>query len=140
MLLPDFNELGDLPLGVHPATIDEVIARFGQAGLQRQLVTKRLLRVFEFAKGTGYLERFVIFGSYVTAKPNPNDVEIVLVMQDDFIGKERPLAIAARSYAGAASIRRERVLDLPERRFAWHRRRVYCWLADQTRRGCTGDY
>ena len=28
--------------------------------------------------------RFVIFGSYITAKPEPNDVDIILVMTDDF--------------------------------------------------------
>lgn len=84
MPLPEFDRAGDLPLGVHQASIDEVIARFGQSTLQRQVVTARLLRVYERASGTGKLERFIIFGSYVTAKPNPNDVDIILVMRDDF--------------------------------------------------------
>jgi len=26
----------------------------------------------------------VIFGSYVTTKPNPNDVDIIMIMRDDF--------------------------------------------------------
>ncbi len=26
----------------------------------------------------------IIFGSYITAKPDPNDVDVVLVMRDDF--------------------------------------------------------
>ncbi|MDI6791732.1 MAG: hypothetical protein QME81_02530 [bacterium] len=30
------------------------------------------------------LERFIIFGSYVTTKPDPNDVDIVIVMRNDF--------------------------------------------------------
>jgi hypothetical protein len=30
------------------------------------------------------LQRFVIFGSYVTAKPNPNDVDVILIMDDAF--------------------------------------------------------
>jgi predicted nucleotidyltransferase len=42
------------------------------------------LRVHELASGTGKLECFIIFGSYVTAKPDPNDVDIILVMRDDF--------------------------------------------------------
>jgi hypothetical protein len=33
---------------------------------------------------TGKLERFVIFGSYITAKPDPHDVDVVLVMKNDF--------------------------------------------------------
>jgi predicted nucleotidyltransferase len=84
MPLPEFNSQGDLPEGVHRATFDETLARFGQGALQRQLVTARLSRIYELARRTGRLERFVIFGSYVTAKPDPNDVDIILVMRDDF--------------------------------------------------------
>ncbi|MCI0388550.1 MAG: hypothetical protein MOB07_07260 [Acidobacteria bacterium] len=84
MPLPEFNSLGDLPEGVHRTTFDEALARFGQGSLQRQRVTARLNRVYELAQKTGKLERFVIFGSYVTAKSDPNDVDIILVMRDDF--------------------------------------------------------
>lgn len=84
MPLPEFNSTGDLPEGVHKASLDEVLARFGQGTPQRQLVTTKLLRLLEMAKRTGKLERFVIFGSYVTAKPAPNDVDVILVMGDDF--------------------------------------------------------
>jgi hypothetical protein len=86
--LPNFNEDGDLPEGVHRATLDEVVARFGQDTLQRRTVTVRLLEVYRLAAATGKLERFVLFGSYVTAKPEPNDVDIILVMRDDFLEPE----------------------------------------------------
>lgn len=84
MSLPAFNSHGDLPEGVHPATLDEVLARFGQGSPQRQTVTARLIRVHQLASATGKLLRFVIFGSYITAKLDPNDVDIILLMQDDF--------------------------------------------------------
>lgn len=84
MTIPEFNAQGDLPLGVHLATIDEVYERFGAITPQRQLVTKRLQRIYELAHRTGKVERFVIYGSYVTAKLAPNDVDIFLVMRDDF--------------------------------------------------------
>jgi hypothetical protein len=84
MPLPEFDSNGDLPIGVHRASLDEVLARFGHDTPQRQLVTARLFRVHELASRTGKLERFIIFGSYVTAKPDPNDVDIILVMRDDF--------------------------------------------------------
>jgi len=86
--LPEFDLEGDLPIGVHRASLDEVIARFGHGTPQRRLVTSQLLRVYELARGTGKLDCFVIFGSYVTAKPNPNDVDIILVMRDDFRQQE----------------------------------------------------
>src|SRR5918912_4338313 len=84
MPLPIFNRAGDLPEGLHQATLDEVITRFGLGTAQRRAVTDRLRRVYELAGGTGKLERFIIFGSYVTSKPAPNDVDILLIMRDDF--------------------------------------------------------
>jgi len=85
MPLSPFDERGDLPVGIHRATLDQVLARFGQGAPQRQIVTGRLLRIWELAHRTGKLERFVIYGSYVTAKPAPNDVDVILVMRDDFL-------------------------------------------------------
>ena len=84
MPLPAFDGQGNLPEGVYKASLDDVIARFGHGTPQRQLVTTRLRRIYELAQATGKLERFVIFGSFITAKLEPNDVDIVLVVQDDF--------------------------------------------------------
>jgi hypothetical protein len=84
MPLPDLNEDADLPEGVHRATLDEVVARFRGRGAKRQSVTAWLLRIHQLAAATGKTQRFIVFGSYVTAKPAPNDVDIVLVMRDDF--------------------------------------------------------
>lgn len=36
------------------------------------------------ARSTGQLARFVVFGSFVTAKPDPNDVDIFMLMEDTF--------------------------------------------------------
>ncbi|MCX7011656.1 MAG: hypothetical protein NTW86_03655 [Candidatus Sumerlaeota bacterium] len=84
MSLPNFNSAGDLPEGVYPATIDEALGRFGTGTPQRQAVTARLLRVYRLAAATGKLDRLILFGSYITATANPNDVDLVLVMRDNF--------------------------------------------------------
>lgn len=84
MPLPAFNANGDLAIGIHPATLQEVIERFGIGSVQRQEVTARLLRIYHLAQATGKVQRFVLFGSYITAKIAPNDVDVILVMQDDF--------------------------------------------------------
>jgi hypothetical protein len=34
--------------------------------------------------GTGQVRRFIVFGSFITAKPEPNDVDIFLLMEDSF--------------------------------------------------------
>jgi hypothetical protein len=83
-VLPNFDEHGDLPPGVHRATLPEVLERFGQGTIQRRAVADRLNRVYQLAASTGQLARFVVFGSFVTAKAEPNDVDIVLLMEDTF--------------------------------------------------------
>jgi hypothetical protein len=84
MALPAFNPRGDLPEGVHQAGLGEVVARFGAGTEQRQSLSVALERVHTIAQRTGQLARFVIFGSFVTTKEEPNDVDVVLVMHDDF--------------------------------------------------------
>jgi len=84
LTLPPFNEEGDLPPGVHRATLSEVLERFGHGTVQRRTVADRLNRIYQLAASTGQLARFVIFGSFVTAKAEPNDVDIVLLMENRF--------------------------------------------------------
>ncbi len=73
-----------MPEGIHFATEEEITARFGAGTPQRQIVTANFLRVLQLAVNTGKLERFLVYGSYVTAKPTPNDMDIFLVMAADF--------------------------------------------------------
>jgi hypothetical protein len=84
MALPAFEESGDLSLGVHPATLAEVLARFGTGSLQRRAVAIRLERIHRIAHATGHVRRFVLFGSFVTDAPDPNDVDVLLIMEDAF--------------------------------------------------------
>ena len=58
--------------------------RFGEGDEKRNICTRRLAHIYEIARRTGCLQRFVVFGSYVTAKSNPNDVDAVLIMDDSF--------------------------------------------------------
>lgn len=84
MPLPAFNADGDLPPGVYPVTLAEAIARFGHGSAQRQVVAGRLTRVYHLATSTGLVARFVVFGSFVTAKAEPRDVDVVVIMDDSF--------------------------------------------------------
>ena len=82
--LPAFNEEGELPPGVYRSTLSSVLERFGQGTIQRRAVADRLKRIYQLATSTGHLARFVIFGSFVTAKAEPRDVDIILIMEDAF--------------------------------------------------------
>ena len=84
MPLPDLNADGDLPPGIYAVAWGEVAERFGASEGQREVCTRRLAHVRELARRTACLKRFVVFGSFVTAKPEPNDVDVILIMDDTF--------------------------------------------------------
>ena len=88
MRLAPFNAKGDLPSGVHRATLAEVRERFGHGTPERIIVTERLQRVIALVQGTGKLERVFIWGSYVTDKPEPGDIDLFLVMSPDFVSND----------------------------------------------------
>jgi hypothetical protein len=81
---PEFDTSGDMPPGIHPGTLAEVVTHFGSRTPQRQRVARRLEHIYALAKASGHLARFIVFGSFVTAKPAPNDVDIFLLMSDSF--------------------------------------------------------
>lgn len=84
MPLPDFIHTGDLPVGIHAATLAEVVARFGAGSQRRKLLARRLERIYELASQTNRLARFAVFGSFVTTKDDPNDVDVFMIMEDNF--------------------------------------------------------
>ena len=90
MPLPNFNEFGDLPEGNHPTSLAEVVARFGSGTAQRIAVTARLQRIYQLATATGLLDRIVVFGSYVSDVSEPNDMDVILVMRNDFRSENCP--------------------------------------------------
>jgi hypothetical protein len=81
---PEFDASGDLPVGVYQATLAEVVEHFGSATLQRRIVAQRMTRIYDLARNTGQVARFIIYGSFITATPLPNDVDIFLLMEDTF--------------------------------------------------------
>jgi hypothetical protein len=65
-------------------TLRNTVDRFGKGSRQRIAVAQRLERIYSVAVGTGQLARFVVFGSFVTAKSEPADVDAFLLMEDTF--------------------------------------------------------
>jgi hypothetical protein len=90
MSLPAFSASGELPAGVHQADLGEVLSRFGGGTPARRRCTAVLRHVLELAARTGELDRLVVFGSYVTDKPAPNDVDVVLIMNRGFEPDDAP--------------------------------------------------
>ncbi len=69
---------------MHTATLDELAAVFGCLNRERQILFERVARIHRVAAATRHLARFVVFGSFVSEKPVPNDVDIFMVFDDDF--------------------------------------------------------
>lgn len=82
--IPALNSNGDLPVGIHRATLSEVGAVFGGPSWERETVFRRLQRIHEIAVRTRHLARFVVFGSFVTGSATPNDVDVFMVFDDSF--------------------------------------------------------
>ena len=139
MPLPPIAQTGELPQGVHPASLQEVLVHFGAGTVQRKLVGMRLRRVYELAAATGRLRRCIVFGSFVTAKTEPNDVDVFLVMDDTFdldqVTGEARLVFdhpAAQAHFGASVFWLRRLAALPNEEgviLGWQLKR------DGTRRG-----
>ena len=77
-MLPPFDESGNLPGGIHPASIEEIVSRFGHGSPEREVEVRELLQLVAWARGHG-VRRLIVNGSFVTDKREPNDVDVVLL-------------------------------------------------------------
>ena len=83
-MLPELTIDGELPPGVHTADWPEFISRFGGSSPRRLWLSGRLRKILELATAGGRLRRIFVWGSFVTAKPSPRDLDILLIMSEDF--------------------------------------------------------
>jgi hypothetical protein len=77
-MLPDFDDDGNLPVGIHRATIEEVVARFGRGPPERRIETRELVDFVSWARKVR-VSRVLVNGSFVTSKRAPNDVDVVIL-------------------------------------------------------------
>ena len=78
MPIPSFGAEGLLPPGLHGATLEEVLERFGQASAQRRLISDSLRWAVAAARKAG-IKRFILDGSFIDAKRNPKDADCALL-------------------------------------------------------------
>jgi hypothetical protein len=75
-MIPEFDERGYLPAGVHPATLPEVDARFGQQSEVRRVQMESLRWLVDLVERAG-ARRLIVNGSFVTDLLEPNDIDCV---------------------------------------------------------------
>jgi hypothetical protein len=72
--IPPFGEGGNLPQGIHDATWDDIVARFGSTDWRQELLAG-LQEALETVRNAG-CQRAYINGSFVTAKEEPGDFDV----------------------------------------------------------------
>jgi hypothetical protein len=87
MPVPPFAKAGLLPVGIHDATLPEIELAFGIANDTRIALFKNLKSFCEELEVFGPLIRGIfVDGSFVTRKPVPRDIDLVVVHdEDDFL-------------------------------------------------------
>jgi hypothetical protein len=83
-MIPEFNVDGNLPEGIYSVGEAEFLDRFATSSPRRKWLGERVKEILTLAKSTGKAERIFVWGSFVTAKESPNDVDIPIVMSEDF--------------------------------------------------------
>lgn len=80
-MIPDFYDGDNLPPGRHECTLDEVRERFG-TGEKRQDLFSKLSALVRRARDCGF-RAVVLFGSFVSSKLEPGDVDLFWVTNAD---------------------------------------------------------
>src|SRR5438093_320772 len=90
-MIPEFTEQGFLPPGIHQATLAEFKERFVvfQRSDRRFRIFEHLQKLFDQAVRSGIVRRIIMAGSFITAKPEPNDFDCIVVLDPSIVG--RPL-------------------------------------------------
>src|SRR5438552_545782 len=82
-MIPSFRPDGYLPEGLHLASAADVTFRFGSSSPRRRRLALRLRRWAELARQVK-ARRLLIDGSFVTGKPEPHDIDALVLLPEDF--------------------------------------------------------
>jgi hypothetical protein len=95
MPLPRLTHAGVLPAGLHSATIGKVRQAFGHGSARRKRLMGMLEERVAQARRLG-VKRMLINGSFVTAKSEPRDIDVVVLLPEDFDTRLKSGESAAR--------------------------------------------
>ena len=81
MPIPQLSNNGLLPAGIHVTTLNEIRERFGtfHGSDRRVLLFGRLVQLSSELRQSGLFSALIVDGSFVTAKPAPADIDIIVI-------------------------------------------------------------
>lgn len=113
MPIPALNEFGLLPPGLHDCSLAELRAAFGvfQESDRRQILFRSLAELVAACGRSGLFEQLLVDASFVTAKPAPNDIDLLAVLRPghDF---ERDLPMSEYALVSRSLLRRRYAFDV----------------------------
>lgn len=84
-MIPKFNKYGYLSKGIHKAMLNEIEKRFGSHSQRRRELFERFKSLVQLlCKHKDKIEKFLLDGSFVTAKEVPEDLDCILIVKDEF--------------------------------------------------------
>ena len=112
MPIPALNEHGMLPDGLYECTSEEIRTRFGafNASDQRPRLFRDFERYITEVRSAGIGKYIVVDGSFVTHKPDPSDIDVLLVLKDD-LDMTRPMPPFEYNARSRKYVKREFGLD-----------------------------
>jgi hypothetical protein len=109
----ELTEAGYLAPGIHDASLDDIERAFG--GFQR---SDRRIRLFEKLRGLvdqvqslGFVRHLIVDGSFVTAKPEPGDIDLIVVV-DPTIYEQEEWSPAEYNALSSNRLRRRYAFDV----------------------------
>jgi len=113
MPIPELNASGYLPAELHDCTLSEIRWRFGifRTSDQRPSLFTRLEDLVQAMQTSGLFEVLLVDGSFVTAKPAPNDIDLVAVLRPGH-NFERDLPMSEYTLVSRTLLRRRFGFDV----------------------------
>jgi hypothetical protein len=81
-ILLSLQQSGYLPRGVHDLTLAEIREHFGtfRSSDRRPRLFEKLVQFLEQARVAGFVRFVVVNGSFISAKPDPGDIDLIVVI------------------------------------------------------------
>lgn len=86
-MLPAFDDYGNLPLGIHRGSAEEVIERFADGSPERAALAHELREFLDWSRRAG-VRRVVLSGDFVTDRLAPATVDAIVLAADGFPREE----------------------------------------------------
>lgn len=81
--IPDYDEHGNLPPGIHTTNFGELADRYGGAeNLYKATITNNLISFLDYISGFALLA--YVDGGYVTDSLHPKDADVLVLLPRDF--------------------------------------------------------